>query len=1148
MRLSSSHPIHLTASLCAALCLLTGCDTREDGTPIGQLVVSPGGPFVSSGPQAGPFAPDRHSVRVSAEGAEVRWRATSPEPWLNVVPASGASAVGGVSSLSLAIGQAALDLEAGRYDAEVVITNVDDEADRVSLSVSLEVGVATTIMTLTPTVGLSARGETGGPFSPGQAVYVLQAASGNLNWAVETGAEWLTVLPAGGLIQSGQRINVNVNINAMANDLEEGVHTGVVSFRNLTNPADPVITRNARLTIDAPVAMTLGPPEGFNSSGNEGGPFAPSGKNYRLRAQGADIQYEVSDNVDWLDLNPSSGVIPRDGSVVIVARLNASATALGRGNFQGVMTFTNLTNGVGSTTRPAVLTIALPPAAFDQTAPAADATGVGLRPNFQWEDSLGATSYALEVASDNAFSNVVYTAADIADTNLTIDQDLVGGDTYYWRVIASNAIGNTTATNAPLAFTTGLPPQAFTLTAPAADATGVALNPNFTWTDAGTVDRYTVTVASDQALTTVVATESDITATNHVLVATLSPNTTYFWSVQAENVAGQTVATNAPLAFTTGASPGPFTLSAPANQALDVPVSPSFSWTAATGASSYRVEVAADAAFTSIVGSVANVTVTNASLPSPLPAGTLVYWRVYAENAVGDTLATNAPFQLTTAGQGPGPFTLSAPVNGETAPALPLSLSWADATLETAYSVQIATEAAFTNVVVSSGNLAADVTSFAVPTGSLVPGTTYFWRVTASNAGGNTVASNAPFTFVVNDFVARYPFTVAMQEAFAAARTGGGAVLTGHYAGQGRDAFIFGVNAAGGYLYQFSIGGAANDIVTGVAGTADGGALVSGYTLSAGSGGEEGWLVRTNGTGAVLSQRVYGSTGADRIYAARPTADGGAVAAGYTQSAGAGGDDAWVMKLDAAGAPTWSFVFGGAGSDQARDVRATSDGGYIVAGQSASFGASGEAWLLKLASNGALGFENRYGGAGDDGARQVRQTNDGGYAVAGFTRSFGAGVNGELWVFKVDAAGAMVWQRRFSGTTNAAVATSLAPTADNGLLVTVSDVASTLLKLDVNGAIVFQRRLGTAETPKSTFEAAGRIWVSAEDAAAPTQPKLWNLRGTGAPFGVNTTLTAVDTATTAVPTAATVDVFTPVSADSAFTRTPTTQNVVRLLP
>ena len=1148
MRFPNSKLTQFAVSALITLGSLAGCDTREDGTPIGQLAVNPAGPFVSSGPQAGPFAPDRHTLRVSAEGAEVRWRAESPEPWLNVVPASGISVVGGASSLSLAIGQAALALEAGRYEAEVVITNVDDEGDRVTLSVSLDVGVATTLMTLTPTVGLSAQGLTGGPFNPGQRVYTLEARNGNLNWAAETEAEWLTILPAGGLVQSGQRINVNVNINAMANDLEEGVHTGVVSFRNLTNPSDPVATRDARITVDAPVAMTLSPPEGFNSSGNEGGPFAPSGKNYRLRAQGADIQFEVSDNADWLDLNPSSGVIPRDGSVLVVARINASATGLARGNFQGVMTFTNLTNGVGSTTRPAVLTIALPPAAFNQTAPPADATDVASRPNFQWEDSLGATTYTLEVATDSAFGSIVYSATDIADTNLTIDEDLVGGTTYYWRVTASNAIGNTTAANAPLSFTTGLPPQPFTQTAPAADATGIALNPSFTWTDAGAVDQYTVVVATDRALATVVATEGNISGTSHTLVATLNPSTTYYWSVRAENVSGQTVATNAPLAFTTGASPGPFTLSAPANQALDVAVSPSFSWTAAAGAARYRVEVAGDAGFSSIVGSVANVTATNATLPSPLPAGTLVYWRVYAENAVGDTLATNAPFQFTTAGQGPGPFTLTAPANAETAPVLPLSLSWADAPDETGYSVQIATEAAFTNVVVTSGNLAANVTSFAVPTGTLVPGTTYYWRVTASNAGGSTVASNAPFSFVVSDFVARYPFTVPMQEAFAAARTGGGAVLTGHFAGQGRDAFIFGVNAAGGYLYQFSLGGAANDFVTGIAGTADGGALVRGYTLSASAGGEDGWLIRTNGTGTILLQRVYGLTGADRFYAARPTGDGGYVAAGYTQSAGAGGDDAWVTKLDATGAATWSFVYGGAGADQARDVRTTADGGYIVAGQSGSFGAGTEAWLLKLASTGAVSFEQRYGGANDDGARQVRQTSDGGYAVAGFTRSFGAGANGEVWVFKVDANGTMIWQRRFSGTTNAAVATSLATTADNGLLVTVTDVASTLLKLDANGAIVFQRRLGTAETPKSTFEAAGRIWLSAEDSGAPTQPKIWNLRPNGAPFGVASTLTPVDTATTAVPTAAAVATFTPVTADSAFTPSPSTQNVVRVSP
>lgn len=1137
----------LTSIICSAA-LLAACDTREDGTPIGQLTVSPPGPFATSGPRGGPFSPDRHTLRVSAEGGLARWEAESSEPWLDVVPATGASDPSRPTSLSLAIAQSAYQLEAGRYEAQVVITNLEDSGNRVTVSVSLDVGVATTLMTLTPTVGLSARGETGGPFSPSQLVYTLEAMDGNLSWESETAAQWITVVPSSGVVQSGQRIGVNVNINAEADALEEGVHDAVVVFRNLSNPADATISRMVRLTIDAPIAMTVGPPEGFNSSGDEGGPFAPVAKNYRLRAQGADIEYEVSDNLEWLDVNPSSGTIPRDGSVVVVARINAAANTLARGNFQGAITFTNLTNGAGSTTRPVVLTVALPPADFTLTTPAADAEGVALRPSFEWEDSLGATTYRLEIASDESFADVVYTVQDLPESQFTIDQDLTGGESYYWRVVAVNAIGETTATNAPLRFTTGEPPPPFLLTAPAAAATNVALTPTFTWTASGAVDRYRLVVATDQALSSPVAEVTDLTGTTHTLGTPLSGATTYYWSVEAENVAGRTTATNAPLSFTTGAGPGPFTLTQPADQALDVNPSPTFSWTAATGALRYRLEVASDASFGSVIATANDVLQTSTTLASPLPAGALVYWRVYAINGIGETLATNAPYRFTTAGQGPGPFTLTAPGNGENSPALPLSLSWADASQETAYVVQIATEAGFTNVVHTSGNLAADVTSYAVPTGILVPGTTYHWRVTASNPGGSTVATNAPFSFVVNDFVARYPFTAAVQEAYAAARIGGGAVLSGHFAGQGRDAWLFGVNAAGGYLFQLSLGGALDDVVTGITGTADGGALISGYSTSAGSGGDEAWLFRTDGSGAVQLQRVYGQTGTDRFYAARATGDGGFVSAGYTTSAGAGGEDAWVVKLDAAGAPTWSFAYGGAAADRAHDVRSTGDGGYVVAGQTSSFGGALDAWVLKLAANGQVSWEHRYGGPEDDGARLVRQTSDDGYAVAGFTRSFGAGANGELWVFKLDASGELLWQQRFGGTTNAAVATALAPTSDDGLLVTVTDTGSTVLKLSSTGAVVWQRRLGTAESPKGVFEAAGRVWLSAEESGPPSQPKLWNLRPDGTPFGVVSTLGPVNTTTTAVPTNATQTSFTPVAADTSFVPATTAQAVSRILP
>src|SRR5207245_2905365 len=94
--------------------------------------------------------------------------------------------------------------------------------------------------------------------------------------------------------------------------------------------------------------------------------------------------------------------------------------------------------------------------------------------------------------------------------------------------------------------------------------------------------------------------------------------------------------------------------------------------------------------------------------------------------------------------------------------------------------------------------------------------------------------------------------------------------------------------------------------------------------------------------------RSYGGSGSDHANAVAPTADGGYVVAGGTAAAGAGGADAWVLKLDGSGNVAWQKAYGGGGGDSAYAVAPTADGGYVAAGTTASFGAGGaDAWALK---------------------------------------------------------------------------------------------------------------------------------------------------------------------------------------------------------
>jgi predicted secreted protein len=172
-------------------------------------------------------------------------------------------------------------------------------------------------------------------------------------------------------------------------------------------------------------------------------------------------------------------------------------------------------------------------------------------------------------------------------------------------------------------------------------------------------------------------------------------------------------------------------------------------------------------------------------------------------------------------------------------------------------------------------------------------------------------------------------------------------------------------------------------------------------------------------SGYSLWARVYGGQG-DDFGTFKRTSDGGYIIVGQTFSFGAGGGDLLVMKLDSNGNIKWQKTYGGPGHDWAYDVEETQDGGYIVGGGTGSFGAGGiDMWILKLDSHGNVQWQKTYGGwgVGIDGlnaeyVHDLLQTSDEGYIVVGGTTSYGAG-DRDIWVLKLDSQGNVQWQRTY---------------------------------------------------------------------------------------------------------------------------------------
>ena len=248
----------------------------------------------------------------------------------------------------------------------------------------------------------------------------------------------------------------------------------------------------------------------------------------------------------------------------------------------------------------------------------------------------------------------------------------------------------------------------------------------------------------------------------------------------------------------------------------------------------------------------------------------------------------------------------------------------------------------------------------------------------------------------------------------------GGYTLAGdtYSFGAGRsDAWLVKTDANGNMSWNMTYGGTGDDEFCRVLQTGDGGYALVGYTDSFGNGDRDCWLVKTDVNGNMQWRRTYGGTGDDRGYDLIQAGDGGYALVGYTDSFGAGGYDFWLVKTNATGYEEWNMTYGGRGYDEAYAMVQAGDGGYTLAGYTDSFGAGGyDFWLVKTNATGYEEWNMTYGGTGFDVAQNVLiQTSDGGYALEGLTGSFGAG-SLDAWLVKTDSYGTMQWNKSYGGT------------------------------------------------------------------------------------------------------------------------------------
>ncbi len=212
-----------------------------------------------------------------------------------------------------------------------------------------------------------------------------------------------------------------------------------------------------------------------------------------------------------------------------------------------------------------------------------------------------------------------------------------------------------------------------------------------------------------------------------------------------------------------------------------------------------------------------------------------------------------------------------------------------------------------------------------------------------------------------------------------------------------------------------SFGGSYDDELYSIQQTSDAGYIATGRTKSYGENNYDLFLVKTDKSGNILWQKNYGGAKEDEGYSVEVTGDDGYIVAGRTRSYGSGMYDVWLMKVDQSGEKTWDKTFGGALDDEASSIKETNDGGFIIAGSTKSTGLGMyDLWLLRIDRFGGKVWDKTYGGSGDDMGDSIQEISEGGFIVAGTTGSSGNGDTDALLI-KIDSNGNELWKKTFGG-------------------------------------------------------------------------------------------------------------------------------------
>ena len=310
-------------------------------------------------------------------GSPIEWASVIFGNWANVSQGTGTLEPNATTTITVSINSTANGFSAGSYNDKVFFANKTNHSGDCYRDINLTVSGTPGVLSVTPPDPFNSSGTQGGTFTPPSKTYTLKNTGGSsINWSAAGFSNWADVSQSHGSLEPNASFNITVSINSNANSLSAGSYNDKVFFVNNSNHNGDCY-RDINLTVSGtPGVLSVTPPDAFNSSGTQGGPFTPPTKTYTLKnTGGSPIEWASVIFGNWANASQGGGTLEPNATTTVTVSINSNANSFSAGSYNDKIFFVNKTNHGGDCYRDINLTVIARPGATLDAAVISDGTG-----------------------------------------------------------------------------------------------------------------------------------------------------------------------------------------------------------------------------------------------------------------------------------------------------------------------------------------------------------------------------------------------------------------------------------------------------------------------------------------------------------------------------------------------------------------------------------------------------------------------------------------------------------------------------------------------------------------------------------------------------------------------------------------------------